>query len=122
MSTNIFYNKCLALVSALHDAHTMLDDNAKILIYTDSMNMVDIFSSMSGLPNWNWMLKSAVDIILLGDYDLRVLHVSTTANAVADALSRQDFNRAITLVPDIIIRDFQPLTAPDGEVDVRKTN
>lgn len=122
MSGNIFYNECLALVSALHDSHTILDDGAKILIYTNSMNTVDIFSSMSGLPSWNWMLKSAVDVILLGDYDLRVLHVSTTTNAVANTLSRQDFNHAIRLVPDIIIREFQPLTAPDGEVDVPATN
>lgn len=122
MSDNIFYNECLALVLALHNSHTILDDGAKILIYSNSMNTMDIFSSMSGLPNWNWMLKLAVDIILLGDYDLHVLHVSTTTNTVADALSRQDFNHSIKLIPDIIIRKFQPLTAPDGKVNAPAAN
>jgi hypothetical protein len=39
---------------------------------------------------------------------MRVLHVSGTSNAVADALSRADFERAIDLVPGLKISAFEP--------------
>jgi hypothetical protein len=59
-------------------------------------------------------LKTAVDILNLGDNDMRVLHVSGVDNAVADALSRADFQRALDSVPDLRISNFEPWSwSPD---------
>ena len=61
-------------------------------------------------------LKTAIDILNLGDYDMRVLHVSGVDNAVADSLSRADFLRSIKLVPDLKISSFEPWSwSPDGK-------
>jgi hypothetical protein len=78
------------------------------IIYTDNSNTVDIFSSFRALPQYNHLLKTAVDILNLGDSDVRVLHVPGADNAIADALSRADFQRAIDLAPDIKISAFEP--------------
>ena len=47
---------------------------------------------------------------------MRVLHVPGVDNAVADALSRADFRRAIDLVPDLKILPFEPWSwSPDRD-------
>jgi hypothetical protein len=42
------------------------------------------------------------------DNDFRVLHIEGKKNDVADALSRWDFNRALALVPDLMLTPFEP--------------
>jgi hypothetical protein len=51
---------------------------------------------------------SAVDVLIDLNVDLRVYHVAGTENNVADALSHFDNNRALGLVPDLIIDEFTP--------------
>ena len=82
--------------------------SGRFIIYTDNSNTVDIFSSLRALPPYNHLLKTAVDILNLGRHDMRVLHVPGVDNAVADALSRADFQRAITLIPDLKVATFEP--------------
>ena len=56
-----------------------------------------------------------MDILNLGDSDMRVLHVPGVDNAVADALSRADFYRAVDLIPDLKISTFEPWSwSPDS--------
>jgi hypothetical protein len=109
----IFYFEALCVHSALFDAHrrTMDKGTGRFIIYTDNSNTVDIFSSLRALPPYNHLLKTAVDILNLGDHDMRILHVPGVENAVADALSRADFQRAIDLVPDLKISAFEPSSA-----------
>jgi hypothetical protein len=85
----IFYFEALCVHSALFDAHrrTSTKGSGRFLIYTDNSNTIDVFSSLRVLPTYNHLLKTAVDILQLGDNDMRVLHVSGMDNAVADALS-----------------------------------
>ena len=112
----IFYFEALCVHSALFDAHrrAISPGNDRFLIYTDNSNTVDIFSSLRALPPYNHLLKTAVDILCAGDSDLRVLHVSGVDNAVADALSRADFNRALSLAPKLQIHSFEPWSwSPD---------
>jgi hypothetical protein len=106
----IFYFEALCVHSALFDAYrrTQSRSTGRFLIYTDNSNTVDIFSSFRALPPYNHLLKAAVDILSSGDHDMRVLHVPGVDNAVADALSRADFQRAIDLVPDLKIARFEP--------------
>ena len=106
----IFYFEALCVHSALFDAHrrTKNRGTSRFLIYTDNSNTVDIFSSLRALPPYNHLLKTAMDILNLGDSDMRVLHVPGVDNAVADALSRADFHRAVDLIPSLKISTFEP--------------
>jgi hypothetical protein len=106
----IFYFEALCVHSALFDAHrrTGAATNGRFIIYTDNSNTVDIFSSLRALPPYNHLLKTAIDIMDMGNHDMRVLHVSGVDNAVADALSRADFQRALDLVPNLKISNFEP--------------
>ena len=113
----IFYFEALCVHSALYDAHCRMatGENGHFLIYTDNSNTVNIFSSFRALPPYNHLLKTAVDILNAGDNDMRVLHVPGVDNAVADALSRADFRRAINLVPSLKISNFDPWSwSPNG--------
>jgi len=110
----IFYFEALCVAAALECAHLSTADGARILIYTDNMNTVDIFNSLRCKPEYNPILCFAVDILIDGDHDLRVLHVPGEANVVADALSRRQFTCALAL-PDAYsqprvkeILDFTP--------------
>ena len=106
----IFYFEALCVHSALFDAHrrSIPGKSGRFLLYTDNSNTVDIFSSLRALPPYNHLLKTAVDILDMGDNDMRVLHVPGVDNAVADALSRADFERAINLTPGLKISCFEP--------------
>ena len=114
----IFYFEALCVHSALFDAHrrTGTGKNGRFVIYTDNSNTVDIFSSLRALPPYNHLLKTSIDILNLGDYDMRILHVSGVDNAVADSLSRADFHRSIKLAPGLKISSFEPWSwSPDGK-------
>ena len=112
----IFYFEALCVHSALFDAHrrTLEKGNGRFVIYTDNSNTVDIFNTLRALPPYNHLLKTAVDILNLGNHDLRVLHVSGVDNAVADALSRSNFCRALALAPDLKIATFEPWSWTPG--------
>jgi len=58
-----------------------------VTIYTDNLNTVQIFNSLACLPDYNQILRRAIDIVLTHDIDLRILHVPGEQNTVADALS-----------------------------------
>ena len=112
----IFYFEALCVHSALFDAHrrTTGRGNGRFVIYTDNSNTVDIFNTLRALPPYNHLLKTAVDILNLGNHDLRVLHVPGVDNAVADALSRSHFHRALTLAPGLKIASFEPWSWTPG--------
>jgi hypothetical protein len=114
-SDSIFFFEALCVVSAVQRAHMASPDGARIVIYTDNMNTVDMFNSLHCLPSFNRLLRFAVDILIGGDHDLRVLHVPGDENTVADAISRQDFGEALRLVPDLQLLDFNPLVKRWGQ-------
>jgi hypothetical protein len=114
----IFYFEALCVHSALFDAYRRTGRNGcgRFVVYTDNLNTVDIFNTLRALPPYNHLLKTAVDILNQGDHDLRVLHVPGVDNAVADALSRADFHRALDLAPYLKINHFEPWSwSPSGE-------
>jgi hypothetical protein len=110
----IFYYEALCVVAALHRAHRMSPNGSRFVIYTDNTNTVDIFNSLHCLPAYNHILRFAVDILLDGDHDLRVLHIPGEDNDVADAISREDFSRVLDLQPGLSLLDFQPPQMPLG--------
>jgi hypothetical protein len=106
----IFYFEALCVHSAIFNAHrrTPLGSGGRFILYTDNSNTVDIFSTLRALPTYNHLLKSAMDILNIGGHDMRVLHVPGVDNAVADALSRADFHRALDIIPTLKISTFEP--------------
>ncbi|KAA1471911.1 hypothetical protein DENSPDRAFT_859206 [Dentipellis sp. KUC8613] len=106
----IFYWECLAVLSAIHWAASNTDVAIphRLVVYCDNTNTVDLFNSLHAQLQYNTLLKSAVDILLQSDIDLRILHIPGEANGVADALSRWDAEHALRLVPDLQIAPFEP--------------
>ncbi|TFY66127.1 hypothetical protein EVG20_g4960 [Dentipellis fragilis] len=80
----------------------------RLVIYCDNTNTVDLFSSLHAQPQYNPLLRSAVDTLIRSNIDLRVLHIPGENNGVADALSRWDIDRALRLFPDLRISHFTP--------------
>ena len=104
----IFYFEALCVLSALDHVQSKAQRGAKILIYTDNTNTVDIFRSLRCLPQYNHLLKHAVDILIRHDFSLRVLHVTGDQNTIADALSRVQFSVALGIEPALKLYTFHP--------------
>ena len=104
---NFFY-ETLAVTSAVDNLQQRAPNYSKIVIYTDSMNTIDIFNTLNCQPEFNPMLHFCVNLFLSKHWDIQVLHVPRTQNKVADTISHHDFLKASTLVPGLQIMDFQP--------------
>ncbi|KAJ6628408.1 hypothetical protein B0H10DRAFT_1752314, partial [Mycena sp. CBHHK59/15] len=104
----IFFYEALCVCAALHQTSAFLPRGARLTIYTDSLNSVDIFNSLKALPAYNEILKSSVDVLLRHDLELRVLHVPGKLNTVADAISCWKNTVAESLVPGLSIHPFVP--------------
>ena len=107
-SSQIIFYEALAVLSVLDDARYRFPSGSKLVIYCDNSVTVAMFNSLRALPEYNCILKAAVDILLQKDFQLRVLHISGERNDIADALSRADFMKALRLNPGLIIKTFQP--------------
>lgn len=106
-STQIIFYEALAVLSALHDATHRFPVGSKMVIFTDNFASVAMFSTLRALPEYNCILRAAVDLLLESNFDLRVVHVPGDQNGVADALSRGNFIRALQTEPDLTIRSFE---------------
>jgi hypothetical protein len=104
----IFYFEALAVASACNDLNSTMGHCSKIVIYTDSMNTVNIFNSFRCQPEFNPLLRHCVDIMINKEFQIRVLHVPGVQNTVADAISRGEFDKARALIPSLQISTFQP--------------
>ena len=103
-----FYFEALAVVSAIEAATHLSPVPARLLIYSDNTNTVDIFYSLRSLPSYNNLLKFAVSLLIKFDISLRVVHVPGVHNIIADALSRFDNAKVTTACPTLSITTFQP--------------
>lgn len=104
----IFYLEALCALNALLHVSQSASPKAKLLLYTDNQNTVDIFSSLRCLPAYNEIIKASVVLRLDAEVDVRVLHIPGEDNQIADALSRMDFDRALRLRPSLSISSFTP--------------
>ncbi|KAJ7048235.1 hypothetical protein C8F01DRAFT_1285877 [Mycena amicta] len=86
----IFFFEALCVVSALRwycSSILTRTSNAtryRITIFTDNQNTVNIFNSLRATPDYNVILRAAVDDLITYNVDLRVLHVPGENNSVAD--------------------------------------
>ncbi|KAJ7835710.1 hypothetical protein B0H13DRAFT_1582799, partial [Mycena leptocephala] len=86
----IFYIEAYCVYWCLHQIADLVRENGnvrvrKITIWTKNSNAFDIFNSLHAKPFYNEILKSAVDILIANDFQLRVL-LPSKKNVVADAL------------------------------------
>ncbi|KJA22751.1 hypothetical protein HYPSUDRAFT_138649 [Hypholoma sublateritium FD-334 SS-4] len=104
----IHFYEALCLLSALYHIHKIASNGSRIIIHTDSSNVFDNFNTLRCSPRINPIIMAAVDILVDGNHDLRVLWIPTLENSVADALSRGNFERASHAAPGISLQTFQP--------------
>ncbi|KAJ7162650.1 hypothetical protein C8R43DRAFT_880182 [Mycena crocata] len=116
----IFFFEALCVVSALrwfcgHPRATLPRSRpARLTVFTDNQNTVNIFNSLCATPNYNLLLRTAVDDLIESNVDVRVLHVKGEDNYVADAISRQRFTNTTNRVSGLIIQNFIPPQEPMG--------
>ena len=107
----IFFFEALCVLSAILYSTSFGFSISTLTIYTDNLNTVQMFNSLSALPAYNEILKAAVDHLML-DVDnliqLRVIHIPGHLNTVADALSRGALHTVVDSIPDIVINMFSP--------------
>lgn len=113
-SNLIFYFEALCALSALIHAVSHRPRVSRIVIYSDSSNTVDIFSSFRSEPTFNHLLLAAADAIMKYHVDLRVLHIPGAENVVADAISRLHISSILDIMPDFQLSYFQPPRFPLG--------
>ena len=81
----IFYFEALLVLSTILHSTSFGSPVSKLVIYTDNMNTVQMFNSLSALPQYNEIIKAAVDH-MISDLDnhiqLRVVHISGNLNTV----------------------------------------
>ena len=106
-TNTIFFFEALTVCSVVHlaDHFTRV---AHLLITTDNMNTLDIFTSLNVDYPYNPILISTVDIILRWDVDLRIIYTPGPLNHIADALSWYHNTLINILVPGIWIKSFIP--------------
>lgn len=64
-----YYEALCVLSTLLHGSH-ILPSPSQILIYTDNTNTINIFHTLRALPVYNFILRSAVNILLDTDHQL----------------------------------------------------
>jgi len=108
MGEMIFFYEVLATTSAIDNLQGMGMYHLEIVVYTDSMNTIDIFSSLHCQSILNPLLQFCIDSCINYKLDLQVLHVPGVKNEVMDAISHHNLEKALRLVPGLQISHFQP--------------
>src|SRR5882724_1489585 len=106
--TTIFYFEAFAIASAILWASGLEPGIHCLLIFTDSLNCVDMFNSLRAQEGYNDILLFIVCILISSKISLHIFHVPGADNCVADALSCHLFNMALMLSPGLNIHHFQP--------------
>jgi hypothetical protein len=113
---DIFFYEALCVASAIHDGVTQLPHNGWLAVYTDSLNTVYLFNSLSRDPGYNHLLIDVVEVILTFGIDFRVFHVYGESNVVEDHLSWWHAVDAIRVIPELRVSPFLPPWNALGEV------
>ncbi|KIM37658.1 hypothetical protein M413DRAFT_42890, partial [Hebeloma cylindrosporum] len=105
----IYYWEAYAVLSAFYwILHSTNPTPRRVVIYSDNLNSVHLFSSLRATVELNPIALTAADLMLRFDCQLRVAHISGKQNQVADALSRRMNIDARRFAPGIDIANFEP--------------
>ena len=105
---SIFYLKALCICAAILDVAPYLQPNQHLTIFTDNINTVQLFNSLSALLAFNWMLIQVVDCVLSQGFNSGVFHIPGIHNEIADALSCLQNDQLTSFHPKLVILPFQP--------------
>jgi hypothetical protein len=111
----IFYLEALAVVSVIDAITSLPSIPARLLIFSDNTNTVDIFHSLRSLPPYNDLLKFTITLLIKHNISLRVVHIPGIDNSIADFLSRFENTKALALCPSLSISTFQPPRVAMGQ-------
>ncbi|THH14558.1 hypothetical protein EW146_g5779 [Bondarzewia mesenterica] len=104
----IFWYEALTVLSALVFAAELKRPPKRLVIFTDNLNTVQIFDSLSAHGVYTKILLFAIQVLIQHSIDLRVLHIAGQDNVVVDALSRGLISTALQYAPDLCIFPFLP--------------
>ena len=108
-TVDIFFLELVAILSAVHHLACLSRPPRRILLYTDSLDSVSVFNSLSASEkSHNGILLAVAKVVLQSGIDLRVRHVKGKDNIRADLLSRLLFNDYHRHFPQDRVRLFSP--------------
>jgi len=96
--STIFYYEALAIALAVIWATGLRHPVNHLLIYTDSLNCVDMFNSLCTQQGYNDILLFTVCMLISMKISLCVFHIWGADNSVANALSHQLLQTVINLL------------------------
>jgi hypothetical protein len=106
---DIFFLEMIGILSAVHHAASLPSPPKRLLIWSDSLNSVQIHNSLRATEALhNGVLLAIASIIIRTGIDLRVRHIPGKENIRADLLSRflfKDFHRQF---PSYRVHSFEP--------------
>jgi hypothetical protein len=106
---DIFFRELLAILSLLHHIASKPTPPRHILIYSDSLDSVQVLNSLSVKESsHNSILLAIAAIILKTGIDFRVRHISGKSNIRADLLSRLLLDDYKLQFPADRVRTFEP--------------
>jgi hypothetical protein len=105
---SIFFFEALAVVSVVEMVTHLPSVPARLLVFSDNTNTVDIFNSLRSLPPYNELLKFTVSLLITYNISLRVVYIPGVDNIIADSLSRFENTKAKAACPGLSISSFQP--------------
>jgi len=106
--STIFYFEALAIASAILWASGITPPICHLLLYTDSLNCMEIFNSLHMLTGYNNILLLTVHILISMNISLWVFHIPGLDNMVANTLSHHFPNTTSALSPGLHINLFNP--------------
>ncbi|KIJ32236.1 hypothetical protein M422DRAFT_184860, partial [Sphaerobolus stellatus SS14] len=106
--SNILFYEALTVASAIAWATALPTPPRRLLVYTDSLDTVEMFHSLRAKEGYNDLLLFVVELLMDRRISLRVCHVAGSNNPVADSLSCGLFDLTRQLVPYIHIGVFEP--------------
>ena len=105
----IFFYEALCVISAILWASELLHVPRRLLVFTDSLNTVEMFNSLRSTDSYTELLLFAMCILLtLTLITLCVFHIPGTDNFIADALSCQLLATAASYLLGLQVHLFQP--------------
>ena len=88
--------------------HPILPKTTCLIVYTDSTNTFDIFTSLATKPIYNRIHMCSIDMLVKDELDLCVFHILGHDNLIVDLLSWYKNRLATILSPSLIIGTFTP--------------
>jgi len=104
----IFYFRSLMIMLAILWASGLSPLIHCLLIYSDSLDCVEMFNSLSAQEGYNELLLFSVCILMSTNILLCIFHIPGADNVIADALSHHLLGSTAQLLPGLQIHHFQP--------------